>query len=42
MEVRMASCVLASLVAQIPRAAPASTPQNAEPAAPTTIIPVAA
>src|SRR5439155_10458035 len=42
MEVRMASCVLASLVAQVPRAAPASAPQNAEPASPTTIIPVPA
>jgi len=42
MEVRMASCVLASLVAQVPRTAPASAERKPETASPTTIIPVPA
>ena len=42
MEVRMASCVLASLVAQSPRAAAGSTEQKPVAAPATTVIPVAA
>jgi phosphate acetyltransferase len=42
MEVRMASCVLASLVAQVPRAAPSSATENAEPNSASTIVPVPA
>ena len=42
MEVRMASCVLASLVAQGPRAAPGSAERKPEILSPPTVIPVAA
>jgi phosphate acetyltransferase len=42
MEVRMASCVLASLVAQVPRAAPGPAERKVGTASPATIIPVAA
>lgn len=42
MEVRMASCVLASLVAQMPRVAPASAERKPETASPTTIVPIPA
>ncbi|HEX8012448.1 MAG TPA: bifunctional enoyl-CoA hydratase/phosphate acetyltransferase [Casimicrobiaceae bacterium] len=42
MEVRVASCVLASLMAQAPRAAPVSAGEKAEPAAPAASIPVPA
>src|SRR5205823_9749627 len=38
MEVRMASCVLASVVAQVSRAAPAAAERKPEPASPITII----
>src|SRR5258708_29747263 len=41
MEVRMASCVLASLVAQAPPAAPASAQRKAEVVRPSTVIPAA-
>ena len=42
MEVRMASCVLASLVAQVPRAVPAAAERKPATASPITIIPVPA
>jgi phosphate acetyltransferase len=42
MEVRMASCVLASLVAQMPRVAPDPAERKPETGSPTTIVPVPA